>query len=492
MISLFCDFVLAICWFQVVSTTAANEVGHESDPPSPHWILQRKSFYTDPIQLRRGQVANRIRNFTIPSKQIAIHSFEIDIVERSSNAHDGAYVPVPLSDGYLHHLVLIPKTYRDGFRIESGAESRGTHYRFSYPHGMVTQEGEDELLAYIHIMNNRGYSQPGAFHCLECPCGESDYDKDGILKLDENSEDVLPSWGLCNQALLSNGNTACSNTTYLGGMRCCTDQRFCIENNEGSDESDEYILRVTLEYTTVDDDSQDDLVPVKFATCCDATGSIEKHSGNFEYDIPQLCEPNDSLTEDCIHELTTVQFLNELGEDGETDHTDDRWIDLVYMAGHLHVGGLEISFYHHETDELLCTSQPRYGTGMPTDIGNEAGYLVGMTSCDLSHRMKNNALIRIVSRYDARQAHTGVMGLGLIFFAEVEDDKQEEIVEDVLGGLLSIVVGVLLLIGVPALMLRSFFSETQYKEVHLDTDTEEEESDVNRNIEESDVTVSIT
>lgn len=67
----------------------------------------------------------------------------------------------------------------------------------------------------------------------------------------------------------------------------------------------------------------------------------------------------------------------------------------------------------------MCTSNPRYGEG--EDAGNEAGYVVGMSTCypePGSVRVADGEVLTLESNYSSSQAHTGVMGLFYILVAE--------------------------------------------------------------------------
>lgn len=68
---------------------------------------------------------------------------------------------------------------------------------------------------------------------------------------------------------------------------------------------------------------------------------------------------------------------------------------------------------------LLCNSVPFYGEG--EDAGDEAGYIVGMSTCyptPGSVVIKDGELLSMVSNYSNDRMHTGVMGLFYILVAE--------------------------------------------------------------------------
>lgn len=68
---------------------------------------------------------------------------------------------------------------------------------------------------------------------------------------------------------------------------------------------------------------------------------------------------------------------------------------------------------------VLCTSKPVYGKGK--DIGDEAGYIVGMTSCypkPGSVKIAKGESVSLESYYSSKKRHTGVLGLFYFLVAE--------------------------------------------------------------------------
>ena len=68
---------------------------------------------------------------------------------------------------------------------------------------------------------------------------------------------------------------------------------------------------------------------------------------------------------------------------------------------------------------VICSSTPTYGQG--TEPGNEAGYIVGMSTCypePGSVRIADGETLYLDSNYSSSQRHTGVMGLFYILVAE--------------------------------------------------------------------------
>jgi len=290
-------------------------------------------------------------------------------------------------------------------------------------------------------------------------------------------------WEKCNPPMLHDGNTGCFNHTYYGGLLCCEHGEFCqddlyavhhadqqdakayakeqyqtlqAENKKnrhgqtasnkhnqteedlrivyrlehGDEDQSVYYLQYSLTYTELIPETQ----PLVLAACCDATGNMT-NSGNVEYDIPQLCDETDDdwSSPKCVHTLETVQSLHgtstsvfgtgSVKKDGEKDDNGGEWVNVVYMVGHLHRGGMEVSIYRNDTNELLCRSLPMYGT--KNEIGNEAGYINAMSTCkfeDPPLRLKTTDALRIVAKYNATEPHTGVMSLFYIAMAPAEQE----------------------------------------------------------------------
>jgi len=434
-----------------VPAAAASSEGSSSHPPN----LQTITRLTAPLPLRPGEVTNSYHKLPIPPGPIAIYEFKADVVEKDYN---GNIVPTPLGDAYLHHHVVLseheayehqkswwypmkPRRANRGVGFGAGTESRGTPQKFHHPYAFTTVEGEDELVANVHVINTRGMPKGDARHCLECPCTSSDVSPSNGTIL-EAVASRRKDWDRCNVELLDEANTACRPETYYGGLVCCEEGEFCLDGYDpGAAEFDgvkaagpisTYYLRYTLTYAAATRENR----PLYLAACCDASGN-ETTSGNIEYDIPKLCDEWDSLDDEdgdgdsaCVHKLSTIQMLH-----GTTsfpfgvtlaDVDDGGEVDVVYMVGHLHRGGIEITASDPATGEVICKSMPAYGTG--DEIGNEKGYINAMSTCqfDPPRRMRTTDPILVTSSYDAREAHTGVMGLFYIAIADVENPVETE------------------------------------------------------------------
>jgi len=437
-----------------------------------------------------GEVSNSYHRLEIPKGPLAIVSFEADVVESDE---DGNIVPVPLADAYLHHHVVFsdhkfyereknwwspmkPKGANRGVSFGAGTESRGTRQVFPSPYRFTTVKGEDSLLANVHVINTRSMDAQEAHKCLECPCSSEDR---MLRDTDEDVTALFPAVmarkgteNQCNSVLLGKNNTSCSPNTYYGGLYCCEDGEYCMDELPDKEpEMSTYHLRYTIEYEPVSHETK----LLYLAACCDASGDLDL-PGNIEYDIPQCAGGDD---EDCVHVLETTQTLHgpasgTFGTGGSSSE-EDAYIEVVYMVGHLHRGGISVALYLNET-ELLCESLPTYGSGEPGDIGNEPGYINSMSSCtfDPPLIMRTTEKIRVVGKYNSTEAHTGVMSL---FYVAVSDMPQEPVGVPTgvrswtLGGpFLAITVGLALLVAI--LHWKRYGKRRQYDAVDSSIDIE--------------------
>ncbi|CAB9516861.1 Stress up-regulated Nod 19 [Seminavis robusta] len=466
----------AVSCVSAVTTTRENEDGSFTF-----------ESLTQPLPLYPGEVSNTWHHIAIPKGPIAISEFAADIVELDD---DDTMIPVPLSDAYLHHHVVYSQhdyqnrhkktssattTTQRSIGFGAGTESRGTRQVFPHPYRFTTTAGEDEFLANVHVINTRSMTVPQAHHCLECPCTAEDrFDPANQKKFrwfwqssaetTKYNSSLLNTvverrhhWDRCNAKLQNQSNTACSPSTYNGGLLCCEHGEFCLDqyyldasllatpnkrtgvraptlNNETQST---FYLRYTLTYTPLQRRNDEEIIPLYLAQCCDATGNLTS-AGNIEYDIPVLCNSNTTTNPSspaCIHTLETIQTLHGAsdgvfgaGSIENAEQQSEEWVDVVYMVGHLHRGGIEMTAYLAENNTLLCRSLPYYGTnnGSVGQIGNEPGYINRMSTCtfDPPRRMRTSDQIRVVGKYNATEAHTGVMSLFYIAVADVDNDGQ--------------------------------------------------------------------
>lgn len=131
--------------------------------------------------------------------------------------------------------------------------------------------------------------------------------------------------------------------------------------------------RFGMKFTFWYEAAQPDVVALRGAACCDATGSLSG-SGQIEYDIPRCAEGD----EECVHTLVSYQYLDVptrssfnpspsqgLSPEEKADIDAGREVELVYVVGHQHLGAAPtgIKLFKDSTDELICESKPIMGQG---------------------------------------------------------------------------------------------------------------------------------
>lgn len=415
-----------------------------SSSPAPASGELTFTALSKPLPLYPGEVTNTWHHIEIPNGPIAISEFSADIVEKDG---DGELVAVPLSEAYLHHHVVYSSdkryktTEKKGVGFGAGTESRGSRQIFPYPYRFTTLPDEDEFVANIHVINTRSLTPDQAYHCAECPCTQEDYVKEGERKKDGD---------LCNAQLQDESNPSCYPEMYAGGLHCCHHGEFCLDeyyipetniplankttkertpNPELNATQSVFYLRYTLSYQPLTEQDTAQIHPLYLAACCDATGDLTSN-GNIEYDI-QPCTNTDGEDE-CVHTLTTTQQLDGSSSAGpfapNANEDKEKWVDVVYMVGHLHRSGISMDLYYAENDTLVCQSLPRYGNGSVNEIDNEPHYINAMNSCtfDPPLRMKTTTPLKIVGKYNSTLHHTGVMSLFYIALADVLHVPNEE------------------------------------------------------------------
>jgi len=207
----------------------------------------------------------------------------------------------------------------------------------------------------------------------------------------------------CSDELLYQQNPDCKLAWYRGGYRCCENGNFVVEHPKMDAPKDQVYGKFTFRVDEVTKQT-------KIVT----SGQFDVTGHNAEYSI-QACDPSTGTLErqDCIHLATNVVPLNALPA--------GTGFELITARGHQHVAGLGMEMYNDRTGELICASHPTHGTGLPTDAGNEGGYIVGIPPCVWGPaplrpppRFTREDALRIVSRYNSTETHHGVMGFWFV------------------------------------------------------------------------------
>lgn len=397
---------------------AWKEVHRVSSPRGTDSKHQLTTFRSAPIRLDVGRVvltAPKQTPLQMPEGPFVLTSIQVQVVR----AHSGE--PVPLTEVYNHHVVL----YADGGKLGAdlcggahldmidglwgaGAEARGTITEF--PPGYALP-GQGPWYGNIHLIRSEGV--PKVKHCIECACD-----------------------------------------TGGGSEDCCRHMSICPGFPDGSSKRNSSdIKEYALEYKIGWSPAVERYQILRYMTL-DATGC------QLEFQVPSQCPwmwnhdglngqvpgsvglrgsgrelPSDfavSVRPPTPACTASVSWEYELPKGGAGK--------LVFSKGHVHVGGLNVSAFvirANRTDasppELLCACNAHYGQtypGQPGFVGNELGYVVGVSTCSFETPEEQPVLrdgdrIRVVATYRTDLWFNGVMGL--IDLAIVPEAEQEGI-----------------------------------------------------------------
>ncbi|KAE9610662.1 putative stress up-regulated Nod 19 [Lupinus albus] len=366
-------------------------------------------FLSPKMELGPGSVSNKLYyDFEFPSGHIAIKSFDAEVVDEDGNK-------VPLHETYLHHWVVMKyhklknvtnkgNGQKSGYAVRNhglcqgqvlgqffglGSETRGTSTHVPDPFGIesgnpedVPEGYEEKWMANVHAIDTRGVEDKKG--CTECRC--SLYN----VTNDESGKPLSPD--------------------YIGGLLCCSDSAQCKvrQGFEGTKRS------VYLRYTVKWIDWDNFVVPVKIYIF-DVTDTVKKsdystgtnpvHHCHVEYHVDP-CSTSHKDRNSCIQVNKANIPLQKGGY-------------VVYGVAHQHSGGNGSTLYGQD-GSVICSSIPTYGNG--TEAGNEADYIVGMSTCypkPGSVKIADGETLTVVSNYSSnKRGHTGVMGLFYILVAE--------------------------------------------------------------------------
>ncbi|CAM6099832.1 unnamed protein product [Calypogeia fissa] len=376
--------------------------------------LYTKTFRSPGFVHGPGDVNYKDFAVEMPEGHIALRSLYAEVVDENGT-------PTPLYETYLHHWVMVrfyvPTTDSfDGAEARNGSiwvtnsgvcttlpqmfglgsETRRTDSTLPPPYGIVVGDPEmvpdgykEGWILSVHSIDTRGAVD--AKGCTECRCDLY------TMVVDENG----------NERKLPDG--------YEGGMECCEDGDTCAVKPEfehgygdqGFSNSSSSKRTLFMEYTVTWVDMSDEVVPVKvyIFDVTDQRTSIDDEDESYlcpiEYTVPKCAEE----ASECIHTAESLAFLRDGG-------------DVIYAVAHQHRGGIGSTLYNEDGEEV-CSSLPIYGNG--TEAGNEAGYIVGMTTCypePGSVRVRAGEKLQLKSLYSNEERHTGVMGLFYIVIAQ--------------------------------------------------------------------------
>jgi len=372
-------------------------------------------FLSPRIVLEPGSVSDKYYyNIDFPRGHIALKNFNAEVVDEAGN-------PVPLHETYLHHWVVARYYYRknstnpvqdgsherhqsDFIRVGNsgvcqrnvlgqyyglGSETRRTATHVPDPFGIevgnaaeIPSGYEEKWLLNVHAIDTRGVED--RLGCTECRC-----DMYNVTK-DKQGGPLKPN--------------------YKGGLHCCYDETRCRvrEGFQGAKRS------LYLRYTVTWVDWSDFIVPVRiyifdvtdtWKALNDSNGQSTEHHCKVEYDVMESCTPTGMTSSVCIDTRRTSLSLPSGGY-------------VVYGVAHQHTGGIGSTLYG-EDGRVICSSSSIYGNG--NEAGNEAGYIVGMSTCypqPGSVKIIDGETLILETNYSSTRTHTGVMGLFYILVAD--------------------------------------------------------------------------
>lgn len=374
--------------------------------------VKTKVFLTPKVVLEPGSVANKyFHDIDFPRGHVALKDFNAEVVDEAGNS-------VPLQETYLHHWVVVRYYQRKGVHVSKhngnsgfhqsdriivrnagicnnglsqyfglGSETRKTATSIPDPYGIeignpaeIPDGYEEKWLFNIHAIDTRGAVE--RLGCTECRCDLYN------VTVDEYDQPLKPG--------------------YIGGLECCYDETQCRVKEGFQSARRSLYMRYTVKWV----DWDNSILPVQiyifditdtWKKSDESTGLSTKHDCHVEYTVESCA--TDVVKDGCIDSRRISVIMPTGG-------------DVIYGVAHQHSGGLGSALYG-EDGRVICSSIPTYGEG--TEPGNEAGYIVGMSTCypqPGSVRISDGETLSLVSNYSSSQRHTGVMGLFYILVAE--------------------------------------------------------------------------
>ncbi|XP_077250342.1 uncharacterized protein LOC143889854 [Tasmannia lanceolata] len=371
-------------------------------------------FLSPQFVLGPGSVENKYYyNVDFPRGHIALKEFNAEVVDEEGH-------PIPLHETYLHHWVVV--RYYDSPSTETpndnngrglntskhivvrnsgicegislgqyfglGSETRRTATYVPDPYGIevgnpseIPDGYEERWMLNVHAIDTRGAIDK--MGCTECKC-----DLYNVTK-DEYGRDLAKD--------------------YIGGLKCCYDQTQCKVRDGFESIRRKLYLRYTVKWV----DWNDRIVPVKIyildvtdsrRSTDDLTKGNARVGCKVEYEV-KSCATAGPDNSECIDTKKTSMVIPHGG-------------DVIYGAAHQHSGGLGAAIYGQD-GQVICSSLPVYGEGK--EVGNEAGYIVGMSTCypkPGSVKIVDGEILTFESNYSSTRMHTGVMGLFYFLVAD--------------------------------------------------------------------------
>ncbi|KAA8542041.1 hypothetical protein F0562_023193 [Nyssa sinensis] len=375
--------------------------------------IKSAEFVSPMFVLEPGSVVDKFYyNIDFPRGHIALKNFNAEVVDEAGN-------PVPLHETYLHHWVVVRYYQHKGVEVPIydgdlgfhqsdfivvgnagicdnslvqyfglGSETRKTATHVPDPYGIevgnpaeIPAGYEERWLLNVHAIDTRGAEDK--LGCTECRC-----DLYNVTE-DKHGRPLRPD--------------------YIGGLRCCYDQTQC-KVKEGLESAKRGLY---MRYTVTWVDWDNSILPVRiyifdvtdmWKRLDQSTGQSTKHYCQVEYEI-ESCTATSLANDGCIDSKRVSLSFPTGG-------------NVIYGAAHQHTGGIGSTLYG-EDGRVICSSIPTYGEGK--EVGNEAGYIVGMSTCypqPGSVKISDGETLVLESNYSSAQRHTGVMGLFYILVAD--------------------------------------------------------------------------
>ncbi|GMI76658.1 hypothetical protein like AT5G61820 [Hibiscus trionum] len=377
--------------------------------------MKTADFLTPKIVLGPGSVANRFfYNVDFPKGHIALKDFNAELVDEQGN-------PVPLYETYLHHWSVIKYNARigageiselvDNLSLNSsdyisrrndgicqdgvhghffgaGSETRKTETRLPDLYGIelgnpadLPSGFEEKWLINVHAIDTRGVVDK--LGCTECRCDLYNVTKDKFGRP--------------------------LSADYNGGLLCCYEGTQCRLKQGFQGIKRNVYLKYTVKWVDMDTS----ILPVRiyvfditdqWKRTSNSTGINSEHDCKVEYEI-EPCNATGWAHEGCIDTKRVSLDMTFSGY-------------MLSGFGHQHAGGTGSALYR-EDGRVMCSLKPIYGQGQ--EVGNEAGYIVGISSCYLepgTMKISKGETLVLESNYSSIRRHTGVMGLFSIFVAD--------------------------------------------------------------------------
>ncbi|GAV81753.1 SURNod19 domain-containing protein [Cephalotus follicularis] len=401
-------------WLLSLAILLALSIPHSQAILGNENKIKTAVFLSPKFVLGPGSVEDKYYyDVDFPRGHIFLKSFNGEVIDEAGN-------PIPLHETYLHHWVVARYYQRKGTEISNregyrklarpdyisvrnsgicqknslgqyfglGSETRKTSTHIPDPYGIeigdskeIPEGFEEKWMLNVHAIDTRGVED--RLGCTECRCNLYNVTEDAY------GRPLRPG--------------------YVGGLRCCYDHTQCKlrQGFEGARRS--LYLRYTVKW--VEWDSY--ILPVKiyimditdtWKRLNNSTGLSDEHDCRVEYDV-ESCSINGAVDGKCI-DSKKLSLTMPIGG------------YVVYGVAHQHSGGISSTLYR-EDGQVICSSKALYGDG--EEAGNEAGYIVGMSTCyprPGSVKIANGETLILESNYSSSEHHTGVMALFYILVAD--------------------------------------------------------------------------